>query len=321
MEGYFNILRETSITLLKNGIGQRQIFDIIRKALKDEVNNLPKQKILYCATYGGFGLTNDFAEFIYKDYDQNVDTEISYYPERVYTVKFLEPYGKSLAEKYPIIMILVNNYLHYDLDDKFRYLHRLRYKKQDLDNIKINKEKIINNTVFGDKELINETYYLQYPLNVEEYTKESLEIALTKLPNILELCESNINEIMSVLRETFIDEHIDQILEIISKTKYDNSLIFHNAVKKYGELNPIIWNYTHDKFYNSAMIFLLSQLKDTNQNQDLIKNNNIPIHDNLYLELGLTFAAEGCKLGIAEVPANLDWKITEYDGLETVILI
>ena len=318
MEYYINILRETSIELIKNGMGQKQIFDIIRKTFKDQVNNLPKQKILYCTTYGGFGLTNEFCEFIYKDYDQNKNIEISYYPERVYTVKFLEHYGKSLAETYPIIAILINNYLHYDLDTKFRHFHRLKFKKLDLEIININKQKIINNNVFGDKELLNNN--LLYSINVEEYTKKSLDRALNNIPNVLELCESNINEIMSLLKETFTDEQIDQILHIISDIKYrNNSLSFHNAVKKYGELDPIIWNYTYDRFYNSAMIFLLSQIK--NKNQDLIKNDIISINDNLYLEIGLTFAAEGCKLGIAEIPANLDWKITEYDGLESVVLI
>jgi hypothetical protein len=133
------------------------------------------------------------------------------------------------------------------------------------------------------------------------------------IPNILELYEENIAELVKLLKKQFTDEQINNMIQI-SKTiinSYCTNISFQDAIINYGELNHNIWQYTYKKFNYIAMYYLIMDKSIINKT----------VHDKLYLELGLTFAADRCKLSIIDIPATSDWKIEEYDGFETIVLV
>ena len=107
---------------------------------------------------------------------------------------------------------------------------------------------------------------------------------------------------------------------------------FLDAIDKLSQYNPSIWCYDN-RFEHTAMKFIYDRLSYLESrvtrkyvvvaNTDIMadaRSELLPTDiDSVYMELGLLCAAgPGCRLQIAEVPSLLEWKISEYDGLETI---
>ena len=75
-------------------------------------------------------------------------------------------------------------------------------------------------------------------------------------------------------------------------------------------------------FDNSAVFFLLHARKDNSIVYDYFKKHVKAEDDGIYEKLSF-LAASGyfCKLAKTYVPKLLDWKIREYDGKESIVLL
>jgi hypothetical protein len=122
-------------------------------------------------------------------------------------------------------------------------------------------------------------------------------------------------------------EFVKNMMEAKSTYNEFDKLSFCDAVTKRGVADDHAWR--NQTFYNRyAIMYLLSiqrQSKNVEEHiRDLVEDRFVEVDDdNLQGRAEETFGllcASGrySKLAIAQVPALLDWTVSEYDGLERV---
>lgn len=271
-------LCQTSVILLKKGVSQSSMFSAIKRALKQEASKLPKTNILYNDCYGSFLLTDHFVGFAYSRQQGVHRHTIVQYPERIFPVPHILPYGQQVAAMYPWIVCAVFNYIYYKLDEVFKHIRHL-YKEA------------------ASHSDIIDIIATEYSFN-KNVVKSMLESINNRISND------------------------------------GTPMNFLDAVHKFSQYNPCIWSYDNNRFENTAMKFIYDRLAyletEGKRKYVVVANTDImaedarsellPIDiDSVYVELGLLCAAgPGCRLQIAEVPSLLEWKIADYDGLETI---
>jgi hypothetical protein len=259
------------------------MISAIKKGLKQEVSKLPKTKILYNDCYGSFLLTDHFVGFAYSRQQGSQQGSqqrhtIAQYPERIFPVPHVIPYGQQVAAMYPWVVCAVFNYMYYKLEDVFKHIRHMR------------------------KELASPRDIIGVISNEYGFNNSIVQSMLESIDNRISNDGVSIN--------------------------------FLDAVHKLSQYNPSIWSYDNNKFEHTAMKFIYDRLSyletratrkyvvvaNTDIMAEYARSELLPIDmDSVYVELGLLCAAgPGCRLQIAEVPSLLEWKISEYDGLETI---
>lgn len=322
-----NTLCDVSQRLLYMGISQRQMFDAIRSTLKKEIDKMPKLKVLYSTSPTTFALTQEFTSFIFKDYDNmqcSKPTIIEYYPERIYPVQFLKPYGKHIATLYRYVSCMIHNYLHYEFDLVFCMISRLKRLNARLQQVELNENSLtarLLDNAFGSNNAPLTNKQLAHPVCTEEYTKQALQAMVDEhIPEYKNELIKQKQDIYDDLTTKFTNKQIDQMTNISYEITNRPSRSFQSAVNQFGECSPQIWIFTHQRFNIRAMIFIAQHIiLISDANFDLFQNKPFyHTHPDLYKELALTFAADDCKLSIIEVPSALSWNIERQDGYETV---
>ena len=93
MEQIKEILVSHAVELFsKHSVKQDEMFQWIRDAITSSVSDLPKQRILYCGTYGGYSLSEEFEKFIRTK-------KISFHKHREMAATYVQPFGKSILDK------------------------------------------------------------------------------------------------------------------------------------------------------------------------------------------------------------------------------
>lgn len=321
------VLCETSQRLLHMGVSQKQMFDAIRRTLEKEIDHMPKIKVLYCTTPTTFALTQEFTSFLFKDYDHMHCSEssvIEYYPERIYPVQFLIPFGKHIANQYRYVSCMIHNYLHYEFDQVFSLISRVKRLNARLQQLELNSNAVSSsllNKTFGSNNAPLTKKSLAHPVCVEDFTKPALEAMITEhIPNYIKDITKQKQDIYDDLSATFTYKQIEQMLNISYDSFNRPSQSFQSAVNQFGEFSPHIWLHTHQRFNIRAMIFISQHiLLISEAHFDLFQNKPFyHTHSDFYTELALTFAADDCKLNITEVPSALSWSIERRDGYEQV---
>lgn len=324
------VLCETSQRLLYMGVSQKQMFDAIRRTLEKEIDKMPKSKVLYSTSPTIFALTQEFTSFIFKDYDLmqcSERTVIEYYPERIYPIQFLTPYGKHIASKYRYVSCMIHNYLQYDFDQVFSLISRIKRLNARLEQVELNQNAIsasLSNEFFGKNDVPLTNKSLAHPLCTEDFTKRALEIMADELiPDFKSDIIKQKQEIYDDLTMKFTQKQIDQMMNIACDTFNRPSRSFQTAVNQFGECSPHLWLHTHQRFNIKAMIFISQHIMLISDAYfDLFQNKPFyHTHSELYKELALTFAADNCKLNIAEVPSALSWYIERKDGYEQIMYL
>lgn len=274
-------LAVSAVTLLKAGVSQSSMFSTIKKALRQESSKIPKARILYNDCYGSFLLTDHFVSFAYSRQEGAQRHTISHHPERIFPVPHIHAYGQQVAAMYPWVVCAVYNYDYYKLEEVFKHIHHLRKESANANDIASAMSK-----EYG-------------------FSKEIVSLMVSSIDNRV----SNDGPPMNFL----------------------------DAVHKFSQYNPCVWYYDNNRFDHTAMKFIyerLAQLETTGAKKRVVVANTDAMAegesrelvaadmDATYNELGLLCAAgPGCRLQIAEVPSLLEWKISEYDGLETVDIV
>lgn len=322
-----NALCEVSQRLLHMGVSQKQMFDAIRSTLQKEIDKMPKIKVLYSTSPTAFALTQEFSSFIFKDYDYmqcSERTVIEYYPERIYPVQFLVPFGKHIATQYRYVSCMIHNYLHYDFDQICCMISRLKRLNARLQQVELNESAIaarLIDNIFGTNKIPLSNKFLAHPINVEDFTKKALEDMANKyIPEYRKELNKQKQDIYDDLTGKFTHKQIEQMMNISYEHSNRPSRSFQSVVNQYGECSPQIWTFTHQRFNVRAMIFISQHIMlISDANFDLFQNKPFyHTHPDLYLELALTFVADDCKLNITEVPSALSWNIQRRDGYEQV---
>lgn len=326
-------LKKLAIDLVINHkIKHKTIINEIRKALLEESNKLPKLYVVYCGSHGGYGYSNQFKNFI-NDSKSTIDDD---YPNsyRINVLEHILEFGKKCCEDYPIIANMIRIDILYDLSKIINNVYRTIQLKQDINSIKNNLETVMNTDInefgsdigqicfwiiqsntFNIKEI--KIYEKNHIINVMNTKIKEIE---SEIHSIIKESKTDVSDYDSIM-ESFEFEY-DEEKEELQKPyymrkkwdKYDDKqesicgsyIEFIDAIKLYGQDHWRIWK-CQEHIHENTMRYLL------------FKKINITTDLDIDLLMGLLCASNPyCHLKIGEVPQIIDWRITEYDGLESI---
>lgn len=283
----------------------------IFKTVKEQSDKLPKLQVLYNKAHGGYGYSDDFMDYK-EDNIEPIDEEsnIDFRGHRVDAVKRVEKYGAYCKEKYPLIVKMISIYNQYCLGDVFSNAESCRYYRSDIDKFNKYIDQINSHEHFGDLEY--KDYYISYDFfKTDEYHKYTKDSLLLLVNNAKYKIEKQLTS-CTIFNEQKVGKNICELIDshIIYKNKdKDKEYMFIDAVIKFGEDNIEIWK--HQPYYNKTAMEFLTKYPE------ILTNT---INNCTDMDIGLLCAnGKYCKLAVGEAPQLLSWKISEYDGLESIV--
>lgn len=337
-----DLVLDTVVNLISNGsINQSELYIKIREVLKSNSKSL--KQVVYNDRYGGFGVTKEFMNFYKTDHD------IMSNEYREIIALQIPLFGEKICKEYPILWSLIYNFLYYE-----PYIGHINEYKQKMHKYKSNKinteiiKTVLNEEEFGCIDYIDiPLYSWGYKFNkdyLKKYTKDALERLINATMKENDTLDSTLRDISDQLRINGIDVgHIEKF-KVPREVHVDMDIpqTFMNALETFGScngnntlINKCIWQYQHH-VNSSLMQYLHTQIPEislvskypSNHVYDLMRNDGsfIEVEDIFKKRteciIGLICASdEFSALQIANVPSLVDWRISEYDGLENVCIL
>lgn len=119
---------------LHHNMKQSDIYDAIRDALVDKVKELPQQRVLYNAQYGGFGFSKEFNAFYLKDEHEPVSNRD--YERRQIAIPYIVPFAEhvinSVYHTHPYFKDMLYVIHKYDLNKVFANIAKISKVERDL---------------------------------------------------------------------------------------------------------------------------------------------------------------------------------------------
>lgn len=302
--------------LSQHDVKQKQIFKWIREAFIDHVRDMPKVRVVYNNCHGGFGLSTKFKEYIGSEY---VDSR-----SRTKYVDKIQHFGRTIMQRYEQHRLLDVLYCYHtqNFGQVFGVLTNIVRNQQYIDNIVRNAE--ILRAYLADPNISHplatiapSEFELKYGINdFRRYTVQGWQDLLAKYDsgsitnyykNEIETHDLNLKH----LDESVLEDMKKFIVRIQSRNI--ERMCFIDMLNKYGVDDLCTWSV--QRYYNeNAIMYLLS-------NPPHIESYDEKILRYVEEQFGLLCASDTyAKLAITEVPALIDWRISEYDGLERVVL-
>jgi hypothetical protein len=174
------------------------LLSVIRKAIREEADKQPKIQVLYCGSYGGFGYSKQYGDFVKQPSDCNL--------KKIEDIERIELFANKCAKEYPNIEKMIKLYKHHDLENTFDILSSILYLKNEIDRIEPNRILILNtNKGYGDENIMEHEprYEIEFEIksnkmNISKYTKVSLFEAIDQETK---KCNIEINELMEKLEK------------------------------------------------------------------------------------------------------------------------
>ena len=332
--------------IVNQGVKHKHIITHIHDTLVKEAANLPKIQVLYNNAYGGFEYSRHFRDFVHQS---SSSCDVYDDKTRVSCVKYIIPFAKLYLEKYPYIKDLLYLYEHYKLskviDIVVSVVHNKQYITKLRNRIDVYDE-LLNNKKYHGDEVVNDDIIDRDPPKKDLIGCPAYKylhfISLTqeKISRTQSIIEKNITKGSSLIGHDVFDDMTSIVRQIVDddglypKVSPSHPSTFLKAVEKFGEQDYKIW-IKNSKFNEKVMRYLLIKKKDVEQLPEakdgmiydfLITHDYLPIdhsvYDSMVNKFGLQCASGlYCSLVIGEVPALVDWKIEEYDGQETLIIL
>jgi hypothetical protein len=121
---------------IDHSIPQSIIYERIRQALMDKVSNLPKQKVLYNACYGGFGFSKEFNAFLLKDAELRDSVSTRDYDKRHVAIPYIIPFADDVINKtsstYPYLRDMLYIIQKYNINKLFADVNHIIKTENDL---------------------------------------------------------------------------------------------------------------------------------------------------------------------------------------------
>ena len=347
-------IQKTAIELLsKHDVKQNVIFSWIRKAFEEHTENMPKVRVLYNATYGGYGFSKEFMMFRAKgalcggvfggEFDKDV---VKCHKEhRVKAVPDIIPFGKAILEREDMrdLKHVLYHYHKHNYNVFFSKQHEYESKKKQL---KYYHDNVQNLKVYladpKSKYAANEDPYT-LTLHCLTFLERNFSYyAKAQLEDLLNLCESegavfveDLEKQISQARQDIVDvEGEDGFLDICKYTAFhekqksqihknrsyleyrDSKVPFIVDLFKQGWNDMHIWLYKSHSYSVITIMYLSTKVKDLPPMEE-----TDDIWNELYERFGLLCASSAySQLKIEEVPALVEWKVGEYDGKERVYM-
>lgn len=302
-----HVLRLSRELVFDHGMKQRDIYKAITKHLLESSTN--KIHILYNDCYGGFSFSNQFCKYAgvveRGDYNRKCHDDI---------VRF----GKMLCDKYPKVSTMLSIYHKHDMN------HHTT-------------ECLTYNTLKKQKAMMekNVEQLLRLPSDMYIHTTDVIQgLVFSCMYHIIDITEDKngkytvqqlIDELQRKIDETAVkmedmlpnlNLYIYNVLgheSMKSKNTKKGEYTFLTAIEKYGESDSAIWD--HQSHVNSTAMKCLLLMDDS-----LFIAAPLDEHVNECFGLMGASGKHSC-LKFAEVPAELSWTISEYDGLESVQVV
>lgn len=301
MEELKDIVVSSCIKLLKDhNVKQKQVFQWIRAGLRGYVDSLPKTKVLYNDCHGGYGLSEEFMEFVSKVdvepcvKDESRDWEHDYKKSRTLAADYIVPYGVHVLqdENNKGLFNMLYLYEYYSLGSVIASVYSIQSFESEETYFKTNIESLcqyLTSPTATFKEADDEymfkpsLYCLLYARpDFENYTKEHLEELYEKYKDCDNVNTEKIKkrraEASAIVGEDVFQEiynHITQTTKTLKSRdawyKYlereTESMSFIRALNTYGYKDKKTWKY-QKPFSSKAIQFLLAKQAAHNQAND-----------------------------------------------------
>lgn len=339
---------------VKHNVKHSKINNIVRDVILNEGKNLPPVNVLYCGSYGGFEYSTTFMEYAKNSsHTQSCDLE-EYMLYRTKYVDFLKGFGLECFQKYPIIGKMIKTYHIWELGEAMQKIVTLKNTNNFLKDVNriIDQFQNLDENDFGTLSELPLAYSnkFTYRTHVDEfklkkasknaYLNSAMQCKHKQLENISDILDkltdmgftANIIEAMTASLDCkFPEEKIEYKKPHYARRNwrkkpennpddiYNVCMNIVEAIDYYKEEHWAIWECQHH-YDAQAMRFLLlhPDLLADCQSTDIKEIKDIT---DMYTRIGLLFASTFyCTLKIQEVPALVNWRVTEYDGLESVIV-
>lgn len=150
--------------VLNHNIKHSEINLEISKAILEESNKLPKIRVLYCETYGGYGYSKEFLK--YKGTDDDED--------RVNDLPLIVSFGIKMINQYPEIASMIRKYVFYDLKHIFDKASSYKFKLEKI------KDELLTKNIIIDKILDSYAIEKKFDYSFNEAVKKLNSIDIWK---------------------------------------------------------------------------------------------------------------------------------------------
>ena len=332
----------------------------ITKGIQDELKHASRDVIhvAYCDTYGGFGLSQKFKDFISSDDNDYDDDDCDEFICRTFVANKLIEFGHLCIDAHPDIARALRIYMYYDLDGLFKTLTSYINGIKLCDSVEKNLAWVCglsdaeDGSKFGTQVLGSEPHFMpsvwfqQTFLNnfhecimwdtidtaIAPFTKNSVVSVLTKyLENLRE--KSRTPPVENKMRQSTLGQStLDMMTAFLtdrptyvshgSSTFSERVELFKESQKKREDFDNSDPNnkITLRTLWGGQKHVCASAMEFVMQHLDVfIVDEKIEAVDVLKTMAFLFADGRYCKLAIACVPQYVSWVIKEYDGLEKVV--
>lgn len=293
------VLRLSRELVYDHGMKQNVIYKTITQHLKESSKRT--EYVLYNDCYGGFSYSDQY--IIY--------TKVRHGSKREGCRDNIIAFGKMLCEKYPRISNMLSVYhkdgMEEQTDKCVEYKHLLKQTKmmetnlRNISNMSRDTRISYSDTILG---LVFSCMYSVKKFQEDGNGKYTIGELVDALQEKIHENRLEMEEMYPTLNLQLLD-----VLDILNSTNTKSKTkSFLSAVEEFGELDHGIWD-CQSHLCSKSMKCILKMGSTSTQEPD----------DMVYESFGLLGASGrySC-LKFAEVPAELEWTITEYDGLETI---
>jgi len=338
-------LEKIVITLvIDKGVPERSINNHIRRTIEKAAKHLPKIPVLINTCHGGYEISDDFSEFLD---DQTVADDNYYmikatsvgngiYKDRIISALAIPEYGRQIAQTYPYLLDMMKIYQasYKTIAQLLACANRINNNEETLEEIDKRyehiKEYALNLYTGVSKHMKNKPS--PYLLETRKpklflYSKEELlsfidnvDLAAVKA-KIRDELEKDINTSEWALLPATIQNSIKDYLQSYGLTPQPTSPVsFIDFIKANEQLLLEMWRHQLTITQRNVMCYVTYLY-----NNDKVAYNywldlacEIP-EANATESLGLLCASgEYAALDIIYVSPYVDFRIKEYDGLESI---
>jgi len=328
-------------SLIKDyGYSMKKVFETIKKKIEEKSKDLPPIPVLYNGCYGGYALSEAFLSFVNEKSPQVFHNmcRMSDNECRILYGEHIIPYGKYIENKYPIVYDMIRILHTSNISNIITHMEMLVHKMKSYDTIDFNMKRLndylenplpikpIDTSSKPGKyillTLIDPQLY-RYDLEALRTFKESIDLDNIKSECLLAIDTLRSSDILTYVPDS-IQTFIENFLKALrpSDISIGSKMEFMKAVDLYGEIDPAIWD--HQNYGESKTFKFLTHA--INHAPD-VYNFFSSVHtesdkeEDIYQKVGLLCASGPyASLEIAYIPPYMPWNISEYDGIESIIM-
>lgn len=324
LEGFKDVVRG----MLNDGVTHSEMVVALREAVLSVAEKMPKIHVAICGTHGGYGYSKGFEKYLDENGVDRDDVWCTCHRKDI--VPYIGAYGAVCFALYPEVARMVEMYLESgsNAERVVSGLVKVGRSRRGKQKIHERYKAIVEKGVFGEEECTSFFSVIAPYHDACSYTRESVDVCYERAVATYTKDEM---EGMDTLAEVgCTGEEVEAMLEEFATDKRQEAaygrddwrggedggyMDFEEAIAKYGLDHWAIW---------------LSQYELDPTTMRYIKNKGVEVVPQVdpqvdpqvvHMKMGLMFASSPyCKLVIAEVFQLLDWKIKEYDGLESIVV-